>query len=393
MEVVQLLQLILIFLVMIIFGLIGAYVLVIFLNKKRKEEKEEEAMGLKDEKLDSFNGMMPRESIFKFMEFDEIKDNMIIRKNKTQYIMILQCQGINYDLMSEEEKMAVEQGFVQFLNTLTFPIQLYVQTRSLNLRDIIDDYKTRVSDIANDIEKLDTRISAAKTKGNEKLIQRLKAEKERKMRVLEYGTDISDNVARMSLNKNVLQQKTYVIVSYFSAEFSGADNATPEELDNIAFSELYTRCQSVARSLMSSEVSSRVLDSEELAELLYVAYNRDDSELVQFSKALDAQYDALYTTGKDVIQKRKEQIEAQINEEAIELATESIVKADKYRYIDAIKKQQKVKEKALEMIEDYKDQMDEVIYEGAKREIEKADLSETEEKPKKRPGRKKKTEQ
>ena len=393
MEVVQLLQLILIFLVMIIFGLIGAYVLVIFLNKKRKEEKEEEAMGLKDEKLDSFNGMMPRESIFKFMEFDEIKDNMIIRKNKTQYIMILQCQGINYDLMSEEEKMAVEQGFVQFLNTLTFPIQLYVQTRSLNLRDIIDDYKTRVSDIANDIEKLDTRISAAKTKGNEKLIQRLKAEKERKMRVLEYGTDITDNVARMRLNKNVLQQKTYVIVSYFSAEFSGADNAPPEELDNIAFSEIYTRCQSVARSLMSSEVSSRVLDSEELAELLYVAYNRDDSELVQFSKALDAQYDALYTTGKDVIQKRKEQIEAQINEEAIELATESIVKADKYRYIDAIKKQQKVKEKALEMIEDYKDQMDEVIYEGAKREIEKADLSETEEKPKKRPGRKKKTEQ
>ena len=204
MEVVQLLQLILIFLVMIIFGLIGAYVLVIFLNKKRKEEKEEEAMGLKDEKLDSFNGMMPRESIFKFMEFDEIKDNMIIRKNKTQYIMILQCQGINYDLMSEEEKMAVEQGFVQFLNTLTFPIQLYVQTRSLNLRDIIDDYKTRVSDIANDIEKLDTRISAAKTKGNEKLIQRLKAEKERKMRVLEYGTDISDNVARMSLNKKTV---------------------------------------------------------------------------------------------------------------------------------------------------------------------------------------------
>ncbi|MBR3132984.1 MAG: hypothetical protein IKG42_02755 [Clostridia bacterium] len=391
MEVVQLLQLILIFLVMIIFGLIGAYVLVIFLNKKRKEEKEEEAMGLKDEKLDSFNGMMPRESIFKFMEFDEIKDNMIIRKNKTQYIMILQCQGINYDLMSEEEKMAVEQGFVQFLNTLTFPIQLYVQTRSLNLRDIIDDYKLRVSDIANDIEKLETRISAAKTKGNEKLIQRLKAEKERKARVLEYGTDISDNVARMSLNKNVLQQKTYVVVSYFSAEFSGADNATPEELDNIAFSELYTRCQSVARSLMSSEVSSRVLDSEELAELLYVAYNRDDSELVQFSKALDAQYDALYTTGKDVIQKRKEQIEAQINEEAIELATESIVKADKYRYIDAIKKQQKVKEKALEMIEDYKDQMDEVIYEGAKREIEKADLSEKEE-PKKRPGRKKKAE-
>lgn len=165
MDVVQLLQLILIFLVIIIFCLIGVYVLVIYMNKKKVEEKEAEALGIKEEKLDSFNGLIPRESIYKFMEFDEIKDNMIIRKNRTQYIMILQCQGINYDLMSEEEKMAVEEGFVQFLNTLSFPIQLYVQTRSLNLRDIIDEYKERVSEVAKDIEKLNTKINSAKTKG------------------------------------------------------------------------------------------------------------------------------------------------------------------------------------------------------------------------------------
>ena len=48
------------------------------------------------------------------------------------------------------------------------------------------------------------------------------------------------------------------------------------------------------------------MDSEELAELLYVAYNRDESELLTFSKALDSQYDALYSSGKDVIQKKQE---------------------------------------------------------------------------------------
>lgn len=394
MEVIRLLQIILIFLVFIIFCLIGAYVLIIYLNKKKEEEKEEEALGIKSEELDRFNGSIPRESIYKFMEFDEIKDNMIIRKNRNQYIMILQCQGINYDLMSEEEKMAVEQGFVQFLNTLTFPIQLYVQTRSLNLKDIIDEYKAKVSDIASEIEKLDAKISSARTKGNTKLIEKLKFERDRKARVLEYGMDISDNVAKMSLNKNVLQQKTYVVVSYYSAEFSGADKSTPEELDNIAFSELYTRCQSVMRSLQSSEVSSKVLDSEELAELLYIAYNRDDSDLIQFSKALDAQYDALYSTGKDLLEKKKEKIEAEIEEQAIELATESIIKADKKRQMDAIKKEQKIREKANELIEEYKDQMDEQIYNEAKKEIEKADLGkkeETEEQPvvKKRPGRKK----
>ena len=374
MNVVQLLQMILIFLVIIIFCLIAVYVLVIVSNKKKEQEQEEESMGIKDEKLDSFNGI-PRESIYKFMEFDEIKDNMIIRKNRTQYIMILQCQGINYDLMSEEEKMAVEEGFVQFLNTLSFPIQLYVQTRSLNLRDIIDEYKQKVSEIASDIEKLDTKINAAKTKGNERLISKLQFERNRKARVLEYGMDISDNVAKMSLNKNVLQQKTYVIISYFSAEFSGAAECTPEEIDNISFSELYTRCQSVMRSLQSSEVSSKVLDSEELAELLYVAYNRDDSEILQFNKALDAQYDALYSTGKDVLEKKKEKIEAELNAEAVELATESILKADKYKQIERLKRERAVKDKANEIIEEYKEQMDPVIYEGAKKEIEKTQLS------------------
>ena len=72
-----------------------------------------------------------------FMEFDEIVDNMIVRKNRNQFVMVIQCNGVNYDLMSADEKMGVEEGFVQFLNTLRFPIQLYVQSRTLNLKAII----------------------------------------------------------------------------------------------------------------------------------------------------------------------------------------------------------------------------------------------------------------
>ena len=42
------------------------------------------------------------------------------------------------------------------------------------------------------------------------------------------------------------------------------------------------------------------------APLLYVAYNRDESEIYRLSQALDAQYDALYSTGKDVLEKKQE---------------------------------------------------------------------------------------
>ena len=311
------------------------------------------------------------------MEFDEVKDNMIIRKNRTQYIMILQCSGVNYDLMSEEEKIAVEEGFVQFLNTLRFPIQLYIQTRSLNLREIVEDYKTRVSDIAQDIEKLNSRIQAAKETKNDRLLEKLQFEKKRKERVLDYGMDIAEYVARMSLNKNVLQQRTYLILSYYASE-TGATPETPkDEVDAMCFSELYTRAQTAMRSLQASEVGSKILNSEEIAELLYIAYNRDDSEILQFSKALDAQYDALYSSGKDILQKRQEKLDEEINRKAIELATDSIVKADKYKQIEEMKEEQKVKERANELIDQYKDQLDEVTYNGAKEEVKKAKVRTT----------------
>lgn len=373
MALISILQIILIVLVFIILGLVAAYFLVVYLNNRKQTAEEEEALVGEDETLKDFNGM-PRESIFKFMEFDEVKDNMIIRKNRTQYVMIMQCSGVNYDLMSEEEKIAVEEGFVQFLNTLRFPIQLYVQTRSLNLREIVDEYKNKVSEIAQDIEKVNVRIQNAKDTKNERLLQKLQFEKRRKERVLDYGLDIAEYVARMSLNKNVLQQRTYLIISYFASE-AGAPADTPQdEIDAMCFSELYTRCQTAMRSLQASEVTSKILSSEEVAELLYIAYNRDDSELLQFSKALDGQYDALYSTGKDVLEKKQEKLDQEIEQQAIDLATESIVRADKYKQLEALKREQRIKEKATDLVEQYKDQMDDATYKGAKEEIKKAKI-------------------
>ena len=373
MSLITILQIVLAILVFIIIALIAAYGLIVYMNNRKEEEEQEEALGIENEELKDFNGM-PRESIFKFMEFDEVKDNMIIRKNRSQYVMIVQCSGVNYDLMSEDEKIAVEEGFVQFLNTLRFPIQLYIQTRSLNLRDIVDEYKNKVSEIAQDIEKVKARIQAAKDTKNERLLQKLQFEKTRKERVLDYGLDITEYVARMSLNKNVLQQRTYLILSYYASETGASADTPQEEMDGMCFSDLYTRAQTAIRSLQASEVTSRILSSEEICELLYIAYNRDDSELLQFSKALDGQYDALYSTGKDVLEKKQEKLDAEIADQALELATESIVRADKYKQIEQLKREQRIKEKATELVDEYKDQMDEVTYKGAKEEIKNAKI-------------------
>lgn len=408
MNAINILNIVLVLLVFLIVILGLTYFYISYRNKnKTKEEirKAEKGKNTSDYTSPALAGLS-KESIYKFMEFDEIKDNMIIRKNRTQYVMVIQCQGVNYDLMSEAEKVAVEEGFVQFLNTLRFQIQLYVQTRSLNLRDIIDEYRNKVKVIQQEIDQIRSKIQAETAKGNMAQVEKLKYEERRKINILEYGQDVSEYIGRMSLNKNVLQQKTYVVISYFSSELGSIANYSKEEIDNMCFSELYTRCQSVIRSLASCEVSGRILNSEELAELLYIAYNRDDAEILQLSKALDAQYDALYSTSKDVLKKKEEIIDKQIEEEAVELATRSIMKADDMMEKEREEKQrreERIKKKALKLVDEYKEQMEDGLYEkvvdeikGEKKAEEKIDIdneeiiqidSETEKKRRGRPKR------
>ena len=142
----------------------------------------------------------------------------------------------------------------------------------------------------------------------------------------------------------------------------------------MCFSELYTRCQNIASALATAQIQSNILDSEELAELLYVAYNRDEAELLNFSKALNSQFDALYSTGKDVLQKKQEKLDQEINLDAIDLATDSILKADRIKQQEdlqnSISKTQKIKEKALELLDTYEEQLHPRVYELAKDEID-----------------------
>ena len=150
----------------------------------------------------------------------------------------------------------------------------------------------------------------------------------------------------------------------------------------MAFSELYTRARAVINALYACQVTGKILNSEELIELLYIAYNRDEAELLQLSKALDAQYDSLYSTGKDVLQKKQEKIDREINIAAIDMATDSILKADRKKQIEelefAINKEEKIRQKANEILDTYENQLDPRVFKLAKQEIKNSEKKEEE---------------
>ncbi len=370
------LNIMLIVLVVIIIGLILAYYFLVYKSKVNKEERDK-AKEIKTANKE-FNGI-PRETTDKLLDFDEIRDDMIIRKNGQQYIMVIQCKGINYDLLSEEEKESVERGFVEFLNTIRFPIQLYVQTRSLNLRKTIESYQEKVNVIADEIKNLQRQRAEYVRTGNQKQVERTDFEIRRKQNVLEYGQDISNYIGRMSFNQNVLQQKTYVVVSYFKNELGNISNYSKDEIINMVFTELYTRAETLIRSLGSAQVSGRILDSEELTELLYIAYNRDEEQIYQLDRALDAQYDALYSTSKDVLQKQRDRIDKKIDDMAVDLASDSLLKADNILK-DREKLNNELRERTIEIIEEYKNQLSPDLYNETKKIIEEKTAQENKEK-------------
>ena len=282
-----------------------------------------------------------KQSIFSFMEFDKVEDNMIIQKNGNRYLMVVECQGINYDLMSRVEKVAVEEGFNQFLNTLRHPIQIYTQTRTINLDNSIQNYKGKVDTVRDDIEKKENHLKQMIESGRytEEQINKYRLEIKRQKNMYEYGKDIIFNTERMSLNKNVLRKQYYIIIPYYANE-AGNELFEKEEIKNIAFSELYTKAQSIIRTLSACSVVGKVLDSYELVDLLYNAYNRDESETYGMKKALQAGYDDIYSTAQDVLDKKIQALNEQIREKGLEKARMVVdeVESEKQKELNIMEK-------------------------------------------------------
>ena len=351
MKIEQMLLMVLMILVVLISVLVYVYWLIQRKNKKDNNSVSKiETNG--DRKTKNKENNYTKLSISNFMEFDKIEDNMIIQDNGTRYLMVVECEGINYDLMSNVEKTGVEAGFVQFLNTLRHPIQIYTQTRTIKIESSIERYKARLEEIKKDVDKKQKEYLKLKQSYNatQNQIQVALTEFLRVQNMYDYTRDIIANIEAISQNKNVLRKHYYIIVPYYSSEVE-VDSLNEDEKKNIIFSELYTRAQSIIRTLFACSMKCRILDSKELAELLYVAYNRDESETFGIDKALEAHYDDLYVTAPDVLDKRINSLNKEIEKKAFQLAQDTINEIKTEKEIVLRRKEQSFDDLIKEMAE------------------------------------------
>ena len=351
-ESVDILTYVLIIMIVILFILTTIFIVLKLKEKNNKKEKKKErkkvTKQIKDKNKNEQVKEYSKESIFSFMEFDRIEDNMIIKKEKKNYLMVIECQGINYDLMSGVEKSSVEQGFLQFLNTLRHPIQIYTQTRTVNLGSSISTYREKLKGVQENLVRieLDYRQKVSSRNFSKEELEKIQLEVIKQRNLYEYGLDIIKNTEQMSFNKNILTKQYYIIISYFPEDMENK-NYDKEEIKNLAFSELYTKAQSIIGSLFVCGVNGKILDSTQLADLLYVAYNRDESEMYDLNKMINSGYEELYSTAPDVLDKKMRELDKKIEEDAIRKANEAVFTAseenekekavrEKERKIDAL---------------------------------------------------------
>ena len=337
-----------IILVMLIFFIIVLAFIYWYMSYKGKKKAEEEEKSNTSGGTTKIAKEYTKKSIFQFMQFD----NMIVQDNGQRYLMVIECEGVNYDLMSQVEKTAVEAGFVQFLNTLRYPIQLYTQTRTINIGESIQNYKSKLAIEKKELDAKQQEYNRLLKSDsyNEKQADILRRELIRLKNLYEYGQDVIENIQKTSQNKNVLRKHYYIVVPYNSLEI-GTELLDEEEKKSMIFSELYTRAQSLIRALFACEMKCKISNSNELVELLYIAYNRDESETYSVEKAIKAGYSELYTTAPDVLDKRMKALDERIEESATKLAKETIdeVRLEKERKI--IKKEENFEELVKQMAE------------------------------------------
>ena len=105
------------------------------------------------------------------------------------------------------------------------------------------------------------------------------------------------------------------------------------------------------------------MKSDELAEMLYIAYNKDDADVYNIKKAIDNGFYRLYSTSQDVLEKKQIALDNKIKEQAVTEAENALKKAvDKLKGANDLTFEEEMsdnaKAQAMQLILDNSDQFD-----------------------------------
>lgn len=195
-----------------------------------------------------------------FVEVKEVRDGVVVLKDGSLR-SILMTSSMNFALKSADEQQATLFQFQNFLNSLDFSVQIFIQSRELDIRPYIalleERHKAQVTELM-------------------------------RIQIREY----IEFVKNFTESTNIMSKSFFVVVSYTPSVFSSSDGilssiaqkagrGKPKD-KNKSFEESRTQLEQrmsvVEQGLLRTGIRVARLGTEEIIELLYKMFNPGELE-------------------------------------------------------------------------------------------------------------------
>lgn len=205
----------------------------------------------------------PTQTTQSFVPIQEIRDGVVILKNGGMRALVL-ATSLNFALKSADEQSAILLQFQNFLNSLDFSIQIFVQSKKLDIRPYVALLEDRYKEQVTELMKIQVReyIEFIKT-----FVETTNIMSKSFFVVVPYDPPI------ISGKKNPI---TSMLPSKKGAD--GTSNITPDEQFQEYRSQLEQRVAVVEQGLIRCGIRTAELGTEEVVELYYKLFNPGETE-------------------------------------------------------------------------------------------------------------------
>jgi hypothetical protein len=189
----------------------------------------------------------------KFIEILDIIDDVVMLAYGNA-CSVIEVQATNFALLSQEEQNVRVLSYSSLLNSLSFPIQVFIRSKKI--------------DISSYLKLLDTEVEKSQ---NPFLKNQIKLYK-----------DFIQELVRVNA---VLDKKFYIVIPYTGLESGILENRNNFFLS--AKSKLSTKAEALHAMLRRMNLSAKTLDKEGLVKLFHEIYNGDFEEIGKIAQSAE----------------------------------------------------------------------------------------------------------
>ncbi|MCK9470646.1 MAG: hypothetical protein M0Q88_02705 [Bacilli bacterium] len=290
-----------------------------FLNKNKTKKSTNDKVNTKTNTIKtnkSKDNYKQSKDIFPFEKIKTNGDKALIKLKNNTYVGGIEVHGVNYNLLSIDEKLLIEEVFQSVINGISYPIQIITQSRKMDIDNYNNIYRKRLEGLGELLKAEESKYTiltqSDKTnelKDVENNIKRLKTQ-------IAYGEKLVIFINNIAYNADILDRKFYILTEYEYDISLFNEKQTEDEMFTTAFNTINNRLESIIGGLKKGNMDADFLDGYRMAALLYISYNKETSTYYKLSNAMKNIFSNFIVTSKPVEYKIYENEERKLLETA-----------------------------------------------------------------------------